>query len=118
MGTVTLIVGELLILESKGSSLVVDLDSWVCDREGALVGFVIDVLGKVEHPFYAIRLEDISSLQKYQSEQLYYMEGASKVLRDEDIQSLKSKSALEAEEDGESSDSDTDRRMVGEFEEE
>ena len=117
VGSITMVVGELLIVESKGQpSLVVDLDSWLCDHEARLIGFVMDVLGRVEQPFYAVRLEDVSEIKQYLGKSLYYIEGASKVLRDEDIQSLKSKSVLEAEEDDDSDDDS--ERIHRDFDEE
>lgn len=59
----------------------------------------MDVFGKIERPYYALRPEVITDLSVYAGKDIYYMEGSSKILRDEDIKSMKSKSALEAAED-------------------
>ena len=56
VGRVVLTVGELLIIESGGGgSFVVDLDNWLSDEQKGLIGFVIDVMGKVEKPYYVVR---------------------------------------------------------------
>lgn len=47
VGRVVLTVGELIIVESGGGSFVVDLDNWLSDENKGLIGFVIDVMGKV-----------------------------------------------------------------------
>lgn len=95
VGRVLSVVGELLILESLSGTFVVDLDNWVSDNDKNLVGFVIDVLGRIESPFYAIKLEETANINQWLGKTLYYIEGTSKILKDEDIQSLKSKSAAE-----------------------
>ena len=51
-------VGELLIVQALGGSFVVDLDNWISDLDRNLIGFVIDVFGKIESPFYAVKLEE------------------------------------------------------------
>ena len=56
IGKVVFVVGELLIVEAISGVSVVDLDNWVSDQSKNLIGFVIDVLGKIENPFYAIKL--------------------------------------------------------------
>lgn len=55
VGKVAFIVGELLIIESHGGAFVVDLDNWLCDESRNLIGFVMDVFGKIERPYYAVR---------------------------------------------------------------
>lgn len=97
MGRVAFIVGELLIIESQGGAFVVDLDNWLCDEHRNLIGFVMDVFGKIERPFYALRPEVVTDNASFAGKAIYYIEGSSKILRDEDIKSMKSKSALEAE---------------------
>ena len=47
IGKIIYVVGELLILEAGGGSFVVDLDNWVADGDRNLMGFVIDVLGRI-----------------------------------------------------------------------
>jgi len=44
-------------MQASSATFVVDLDNWVSDDNRNLLGFVIDVLGKVESPFYAIKPE-------------------------------------------------------------
>lgn len=117
VGRVILTVGELLIVESGGGSFVVDLDNWLSDEHKGLIGFVIDVMGKVEKPYYVVRPEVVSCIQAFQGQSLYYIEGSSKILQDEDIKSMKSKSALDAEEEVESS-SDEEPRVQRDFSEE
>jgi rRNA processing protein Gar1 len=62
VGRVVLTVGELLIVESAGGSFVVDLDNWLSDELKGLIGFVIDVMGKVEKPYYVVRPEVVTSI--------------------------------------------------------
>jgi rRNA processing protein Gar1 len=97
IGKVIFIVGELLIVQAQNGSFVVDLDNWVADSNRNLIGFVIDVLGRIENPYYAVKLEDSTSLSQWLGSSLYYIEGTSKILKDEDIKSLQSKSAAEVE---------------------
>lgn len=59
----------------------------------------MDVFGKIERPYYALRPEAVTNIIAFAGKDIYYIEGSSKILRDEDIKSMKSKSALEAEED-------------------
>jgi len=116
---VVFIVGELLIIESQGGAFVVDLDNWLCDEERNLIGFVIDVFGKIERPFYALRPEVVTDMSVFAGKNIYYIEGTSKILRDEDIKSMKSKSALEAEEDPEDDSSEEEKlRIERDFSEE
>lgn len=96
IGKVIFVVGELLIVEANNGSFVVDLDNWVADEGKNLVGFVIDVLGKIDTPFYAIKPEVVPEVNSWLGKRLYYIEGTSKILKDEDIKSMQSKSAAEA----------------------
>ena len=59
---------------------------------------MIDVLGKIEKPYYAIKTETIPD-ESWLGKHLYYIEGTSKILKDEDIKSMQSKSAAEVMED-------------------
>ena len=119
MGKVVFIVGELLIIESHGGAFVVDLDNWLCDEEKNLIGFVMDVFAKIERPFYALRPEIVTDMTVYAGKKIYYIEGTSKILRDEEIKSMKSKSALEAEEDQNDDSSDEEKiRIERDFSEE
>jgi rRNA processing protein Gar1 len=106
VGRVAFIVGELLIIESQGGAFVVDLENWLCDEERNLVGFVMDVFGKIERPYYALRPEVVTDISTFAGKNIFYIEGTSKILRDEDIKSMKSKSALEAEEEPDDDSSD------------
>ena len=47
VGIVHSFVDDLMIAESVNPHIVADLDSWVCDENRELIGFVMDVLGKV-----------------------------------------------------------------------
>lgn len=116
VGNVVSAVGELLIVEGAGA-FVVDLDNWLCGEDKELVGFVMDVLGRVEAPYYAVRPEQGKETAPLVGTTLFYIEGSSRILRDEDIQSMKSRSALEAEEQQDDSDSD-DGRIERDFSEE
>jgi rRNA processing protein Gar1 len=49
-------VGELLIVETNSCINLVDLDNWLFNNNRECMGFVIDIFGRVEHPFYAIKL--------------------------------------------------------------
>jgi rRNA processing protein Gar1 len=51
-----------VIVEAINGVFVVDLDNWVADQSKNLIGFVIDVLGRIETPFYAIKLEQTTNL--------------------------------------------------------
>ncbi len=55
VGKVIFVVGELLIVEALSAAFVVDLDNWIVDEQRNLIGFVIDVLGRIENPYYAIK---------------------------------------------------------------
>ena len=37
------------------NQVVVDLDNWLFNVDNKIVGFVMDVLGKVEHPYYIVK---------------------------------------------------------------
>lgn len=95
-------VGELLIVQALSGSFVVDLDNWAADESRNLVGFVIDVLGKIETPYYAIKPE-VMPCPNWVGKSVFYIEGSSKILKDEDIKSMQSKSAAEVEDMGENS---------------
>lgn len=47
IGKIVFIVGELFIVQASTGSFVVDLDNWVSDEYRNLIGFVIDVLGRI-----------------------------------------------------------------------
>ncbi len=47
IGKVMFVVGQLWILQASSATFVVDLDNWIADENRNLLGFVIDVLGKV-----------------------------------------------------------------------
>lgn len=102
IGKVIFVVGELLIVQANNGSFVVDLDNWVSDENKNLIGFVIDVLGKIETPYYAIKPEHIPE-STWLGRRLFYIEGTSKILRDDDIKSMQSKSAAEVLEEVEDS---------------
>lgn len=70
-----------------------DLDNWVSDENKNLIGFVIDVLGKIETPYYAIKPDIIPDANHWLGRRLFYIEGTSKILKDDDIKSMQSKSA-------------------------
>jgi rRNA processing protein Gar1 len=78
VGKVSQIVGDLLIIEAnlKETYEVVDLDGWVCDNNKNFIGFVIDVFGKIENPFYAIKPEEgLQNLQDLMGKEIFYIEG-------------------------------------------
>lgn len=72
-----------------------DLDNWVSDENKNLIGFVIDVLGKIETPYYAIKPEVVPEANNWLGRRLFYIEGTSKILKDDDIKSMQSKSVAE-----------------------
>lgn len=68
------------------------------------------MLGKIENPFYAIKPETIVDINSWLGKRLYYIEGTSKILKDDDIKSMQSKSAAEVFEDiDDSSDEDIEK---------
>ncbi len=68
------------------------------------------MLGKIENPFYAIKPETIVDINSWLGKRLYYIEGTSKILKDDDIKSMQSKSAAEVFEDiDDSSDEDVEK---------
>lgn len=66
----------------------------------------MDVFGKIEKPYYAIKYElDDVKLKEIMFTNVYYIEGmqicyvgTEKILKDEDLKSMMSKSAIDAEE--------------------
>ena len=62
---------------------------------------------------------NIIEIIRMMGKNIYYIEGTSKILRDEDIKSMKSKSALEAEEDQDDDSSEEEKlRIERDFSEE
>lgn len=58
-------------MESVNASFVVDLDSWLCDSTKGWAGFVMDVFGRVENPFYAIKGE--GQTDDFLQKDVYYL---------------------------------------------
>jgi rRNA processing protein Gar1 len=42
----------------------------------------MDVFGKIERPFYALRPEVVNDIASFAGKGIYYIEGTSKILRD------------------------------------
>lgn len=109
VGRVMQKVGELLIVEASSCVNLVDLDNWLFNQNRECLGFVIDIFGRVDHPYYAIKL--LESLEKSLVDSsailglvVYYAEGC-KTLTEEDIKSIQEKSSMHKEADGQSSSS-------------
>jgi rRNA processing protein Gar1 len=49
-------VNEFMVVEST-DVMVLDFDNYVFDKDKRMLGFVADVFGPVEKPYYAIRLQ-------------------------------------------------------------
>lgn len=65
-----------MIVEAT-DSMVLDLDNYVFDKERRPLGFVADVLGKVEKPYYAIKMEDLAIRTTLEMGQaIYFCEGS------------------------------------------
>ena len=56
VGTVIGNVGQLYIVEVQNMANIVDLENWLFDSKRQLIGFVIDVFGRVDRPYYAVKL--------------------------------------------------------------
>lgn len=98
--------GELLIIQASSPETIVDLNNCVFNEERRCWGFVIDVLGKVEEPYYAIKLfpEEIKTdLNEVIGGNVYYAEGC-KTLTEEDIISIEGKKAADFDVDSDSED--------------
>lgn len=84
-------VGELYIVEVTNHTNIVDLDNWLFTAEREMVGFVIDVFGRVDQPFYAVKLrEGLSEWPELISKTVYFADGC-KTLTEDDIASIKAK---------------------------
>jgi rRNA processing protein Gar1 len=76
----------------------VDLDNWLFREDRECIGFVIEIFGRVEHPFYAIKLlqdveKKLESWEKLVGQPLFYADGC-KTLTEDDINSIKEKSSM------------------------
>ena len=97
-------VGELYIVEVENVSNIVDLDNWLFDGQRQLVGFVIDIFGRVDRPYYAVKLrEGISEIPELVNQKLYFGDGC-KTLTEDDIKSIKAKSSVDLDGAQDSSD--------------
>ena len=109
VGRVIQKVAELLIVEANCCVNLVDLDNWLFNENRECLGFVIDIFGRVDHPYYAIKL--LESVEKSVADSpailglvVYCAEGC-KTLTEEDIRSIQEKSSVHKEVDGQSSSS-------------
>lgn len=76
IGRLMTFVNEFMIVEST-DSMVLDLDNYVFDKEKRVLGFVADVLGPVDKPFYAIKLESTDLIPTLSMGQpIYFSEGS------------------------------------------
>lgn len=57
IGKILTFVNGFMVVEAT-DPMVLDLDNYVFDKEGRMLGFVADVFGPVERPYYSVRLED------------------------------------------------------------
>lgn len=45
-----------MIIEANNCNNLVDLDNWLFDAKREILGFVIDIFGRVDNPYYALQL--------------------------------------------------------------
>lgn len=96
IGKIMTFVNEFMVVEAT-DSMVLDLDNYVFDKDGRILGFVADVFGPVEKPFYSIRLENIQMIQTLEiGQQIMFYEG-SRLLGKEQIYALKEAQKQEVE---------------------
>lgn len=58
VGKIVQRVGRLLIIEANNCNNLADFDNWLFDDKRQILGFVIDIFGRVDHPYYALQLLD------------------------------------------------------------
>lgn len=88
IGKLMTFVNEFMIVEST-DTMVLDLDNYVFDKDRRVLGFVADVLGPIDKPFYAIKLESLDIIPTLQVGQPIYFSEGSRLLGKEVINNLK-----------------------------
>jgi rRNA processing protein Gar1 len=82
IGKLYTFVGEFMVVEAT-DSMVLDLDNYVFDKEKRILGFVADVLGPVNKPYYAIKLEDLAIRTTLEMGQpIYFCDGSKLIGKD------------------------------------
>lgn len=90
------IVEDFVVVEAENDR-VIDLESYLLNKDRGVVGYVVDVLGPVGHHFYAIKQEE-NNIEV--GDRLYFAEGC-RVLEQKDIEKLKELGAVKDEDSGE-----------------
>jgi rRNA processing protein Gar1 len=98
VGKVLQKVEELIIVEANNCVNLVDLDNWLFNSDRECMGFVIDIFGRVEHPYYAIKLlhnveSKLENSESIVGKPLFSADGC-KTLTEDDINSIKEKSSM------------------------
>lgn len=76
---------------------IVDLENWLFDSKRQLIGFVIDVFGRVDKPYYAVKLKQgVSEMSEILHQKVYFGDGC-KTLTEDDIKSIRAKSSIEVD---------------------
>lgn len=51
------VVEDFVVIDSEGRK-VIDLETYLINKDRQIVGYIVDVFGPVEHHFYALKQED------------------------------------------------------------
>lgn len=88
IGKLLTFVNEFMVVEST-DQMVLDLDNYVFDKDKRILGFVADVFGQTDKPYYAIKLETMDLIPTLEVGQPVYFSEGSRLLGKEVIEGLK-----------------------------
>lgn len=103
IGKLYTFVGDFMIVEAT-DTMVLDLDNYVFDKDRRALGFVADVLGPVDKPFYSIKMDDLAMRGTLEMGQAVYFCEGSKLLGKERIEEMKKVGMIDVVEAGSDDD--------------
>lgn len=56
VGKVMSVVEDFVVIDSLGTK-VVDLETYLLNKDKQIVGYIVDVLGQIDHHYYAMKQE-------------------------------------------------------------